>query len=148
MEAIIEPPTPLERAETFKRSFQGWANNYAIQFGGPLYLVGSILTSIMPGDIDIRLQLDRETCVLWWGEHFDGPRWEAGRDWLWRKREELKQSRRITRAFRGHGPRIDFQFQCTLFRDGDGSPIMRDGKPFLRLDAVPDELFQAGKSDP
>lgn len=142
------PPTPMERAATFARSIAGFANELAMLFGGPLYLVGSSLTSTAPGDRDLRLMLDRETCVLYWGEDFGGPSWEAPRGWLARKREELKQSRRLTRTFRGHGPRIDFQFQCALFSEIDGEPIGHEGKPRLRLDAVPRELFEAGRGDP
>ena len=142
-----QPPTPFERAEMWARSFVGWANDYAMLFGGPIYLVGSKLTSLTPGDIDIRVQLDREACALYWGADFDGPSYNASHGWLSRKREELKQSRRITRTFGRGRIRIDFQFQCALFRD-DGTPIMREGRPFLRLDAVPNELFSAGMSDP
>lgn len=142
-----QPPTPFERAELFARSFVGWANEYALLYGGPVYLVGSKLTSFTPGDIDIRLQLDRETCVLWWGADFDGPSYLAPHGWLARKRDELKQARRIARVFGRGRIRVDFQFRCTLFRD-DGTPIMREGKPCLRLDQVPNELFAAGRGDP
>lgn len=141
------PPTPMERAEAFAHSFVGWANQYAIMFGGPLYLVGSYLVEPIPGDVDLRLQLDREHCVLYWGADFDGPSWEAPRGWLARKREELKQSRRIMRAFPGR-PRIDFQFQCALFSEINGEPIGHEGKPRLRLDKIPNGYFAAGKGDP
>lgn len=144
---VAARPTPTERAEMFARSFRGFANEYAMLYGGPVYLVGSMLTTEHPGDIDIRVQLDRETCVLYWGDDFDGPSWESPRGWLARKREELKQSRRITRVFGRHRSRIDFQFQCTLFRD-DGTPIMREGKPVLRLDGCPMHLFAAGRGEP
>jgi hypothetical protein len=150
-----EQPSPLEHAECFARSFAGFANELAMMFGGPIYLVGSYLTSLSPGDIDLRLQLDRETCVLYWGEDFGGPSREAPRGWLARKREELKQSRRMTRVFGRGRTRIDFQFQSTLFKDCDalgngiaGEPIMKEGKPSLRLDAVPWEIFAAGRGDP
>lgn len=142
-------PTPFERGEAFARMMRGFGNELAMLFGGPLYLVGSILTSETPGDIDLRLQLDRETCVLYWGEDWDGPSWDSKPGWFARKREELKQSRRLTRTFsRGGRARIDFQFQCTLFSDIDGMPIMRDDKPFLRVDTVPIALFSAGKGEP
>jgi hypothetical protein len=115
-----------------------------------------MLTSDAPGDIDLRLMLDRETHLLYWGEGFDGPSWEGKPGWLTRKREELKQSRRLTRTFGRAGRyRIDFQFQCTLFGNCDelgngidGNPIMRGTKPFLRVDTVPDALFGAGRGDP
>ena len=153
-----KPRTPLDRAQAFARCMRGFGNELAAMFGGPLYLVGSILTSDNPGDIDLRLMLDRETAVLYWGEDFDGPSYADKPGWFARKREELKQSRRLTRTFgRGGRARIDFQFQCTLFSGCDdlgnginGLPIMRgDGsKPYLRVDTVPNSLFIAGRGDP
>lgn len=144
---IVAPPTPLERAESFARSFRGWANELAMLYGGPLYLVGSALTIDHPGDYDLRLQLDRETCVLYWGDKFGEQSWDPSDGWFARKREELKQSRRITKTFGRGWKRFDFQFQCTLFRD-DGTPLMREGKPVLRLDECPTHLFAAGRGDP
>ena len=115
----------------------------------------AMLTSDAPGDIDLRLMLDRETAILYWGEGFDGPSWDGKPAWFARKREELKQSRRLTRTFGRGRHRIDFQFQVTLFGNCDdrgngidGSPIMRGTKPFLRVDTVPDALFSAGRGDP
>lgn len=152
MTEIVElpAPTPLELAKSFATSFRGWANELAMLFGGPLYLVGSSLTSLHPGDRDLRLMLDRETCVVWWGEDFGGPSWESKPGWFARKREELKQSRRMTKAWnRAPGmPRIDFQFQSTLFSELDGEPIGYEGKPRLRLDDADRALFAAGRSDP
>lgn len=154
-EQLRAPPTPFERAEMFARMMRGFGNELAAMFGGPLYLVGSVLTSLTPGDIDLRLMLDRETHVLYWGEDFGGPAWDGRPGWFARKREELKQSRRLTRTFGRKIRRIDFQFQCTLFGGCDdlgngiiGAPIMRGDKPFLRVDTVPDELFAAGRGEP
>src|ERR1044071_2140254 len=94
-----EPPrTPLEQAEAFALRFRNNANHLAIAYGGPLYLVGSALTSLVPGDIDLRLLLDRADCEAMWGEYFDHgcPPGEIYREWsagkLARHREELKQS--------------------------------------------------------
>ncbi len=72
-----QPPTPMERAAAFARMMRGFGNELAALFGGPLYLVGSILTSHTPGDIDLRLMLDRETCILYWGDDWDGPAWDG-----------------------------------------------------------------------
>lgn len=152
-EPAIAPP---DRVAMFARCYRALFNETAIMFGGPLYLVGSILTSETPGDIDLRLQLDRATCILYWGEKFAGPSWEAPKGWIARKREELKQSRRLTKVIgRGGRGRVDFQFQCTLFSGCDdlgngiaGRPIMRDGKPHLRVDEIPDHVFVAGRGDP
>ncbi len=146
--------TPLERAAVFAARFRGNANYLALAFGGPLYLVGSALTSLTPGDIDLRLLLDRSDCEAMWGEHFDagGLDWSLGK--VARHREELKQSRRLTRRWRGGAGlggvrRFDFQFQVGLFTDApDRHPVMPD-KPFLRLDTIPmDFLLDAGRGDP
>jgi len=146
--------TPREQAETFALRFRSNANYLAIAYGGPLYLVGSALTSLVPGDIDLRLLLDRTDCEAMWGERFD----QSDLDWspgkLARHREELKQSRRLTRRWRGGAGfggarRFDFQFQTGPFTDGgDRHPVMPD-KPFLRLDTIPmDVLLDAGRGDP
>ena len=156
-----EPPrTPLEQAEAFALRFRNNANHLAIAYGGPLYLVGSALTSLVPGDIDLRLLLDRADCEAMWGEYFDHGcppgeiygEWSAGK--LARHREELKQSRRLTRRWRGGAGlggarRFDFQFQPALFTDSeDRHPVMRD-QPSLRLDTIPmGVLLDAGKGDP
>jgi hypothetical protein len=141
--------SPQERAEEFALRFRGWANSLAMAYGGPLYLVGSLLTSAEPGDVDLRLQLAREDMLLWFGEDFDshGLEWSPAK---WRRtREELKQSRRLTRTWRGYpARRFDFQFQCALFSDFDGLPIMREDKLSLRLDTVPLSYFAAGRGDP
>lgn len=146
--------TPLEQAEAFAARFRNNANSLAIGFGGPLYLVGSALTSLTPGDIDLRLLLERDDCEAMWGERFDHGDldWSPGK--LARHREELKQSRRLTRRWRGGAGfsgvrRFDFQFQSALFTDSeDRHPVMHD-KPFLRLDAIPiGILLGAGRGDP
>jgi len=149
-----DPLSPLARAEMFALRFRSNANHLAIAYGGPLYLVGSALISLVPGDIDLRLLLDRADCEAMWGERFDHSdlEWSAGK--LARHREELKQSRRLTRRWRGGAGlggvrRFDFQFQPGLFTDGgDRHPVMLD-KPFLRLDTIPiDILLDSGRGDP
>jgi hypothetical protein len=146
--------TASEQAETFALRFRGNANHLAIAYGGPLYLVGSALTSLMPGDIDLRLLLDRADCEAMWGRRFDhgGLEWSAGK--LARHREELKQSRRLTRRWKGGAipcgvRRFDFQFQSALFTDAeDRHPVMPE-RPFLRLDTIPMHiLLDAGRGDP
>lgn len=139
----------------FALRFRGNANHLAIGYGGPLYLVGSALTSQTPGDIDLRLLLLREDAEAMWGERFDhfDLDWSVGK--IARHREELKQSRRLTRRWKGgaglgdYVRRFDFQFQVTLFSDDpDRHPIMPD-KPALRLDAIPiGILLDAGRGDP
>lgn len=148
--------TPLEHAEQFAIRFRSNANYLAISYGGPLYLVGSCLTSLTPGDIDLRLMLAREDCEAMWGDRFDHSdlEWSPGK--LACHREELKQSRRLTRRWKGGAGfggcvrRFDFQFQSALFSDDpDRHPIMREDRPALRLDAIPiDILLDAGRGDP
>lgn len=142
-------PTPRERAEDFALRFRSNANSLAMAYGGPMYLVGSMLTSLDPGDVDLRIMLEREDLELWFGKDFDTP----GLDWSparWRlEREQLKQSRRLSRRWRGYPcMRFDLQFQNCLMSDIDGLPIMRESKPSLRLDTVPLDYFRAGRGDP
>jgi len=141
--------TPKSRADLFAIRFRGNANSLAMAYGGPMYLVGSMLTSLEPGDVDIRIQLDREDMEMWFGKDWDS----SGLEWSpakWRlEREQLKQSRRLTRRWRGYpARRFDVQFQCALFSDDTGLPIMREDKPSLRLDTVPLDYFRAGRGDP
>src|SRR5882672_2964033 len=146
--------TPIEQAETFALRFRGNANHLAIAYGGPLYLVGSALISLTPGDIDLRLLLDRADCEAMWGRRFDHSDIEWSHGKIARHREELKQSRRLTRRWLGGAGlwgalRFDFQFQTGLFTDdGDRHPVMPE-KPFLRLDTIPLAiLLDAGRGDP
>jgi hypothetical protein len=147
-----EEHTPRERAHAFAAAFRNNANGYAFAYGGPVYLVGSTLTASLPGDIDIRCAVAREDLELWFGSDFDN----VGSDWtpaaFSRHREELKQSRRLTRrwsgghAWFGRRLRIDFQFQSALF-GVSGEPV-QDDRPRLRLDAVPNEMLRAGLGEP
>lgn len=142
--------TPRERAEMFALRFRGQANHLAFQFGGPVYLVGSYLHAENPGDIDLRCMIEREDADLWFGKDADG----HGIDWtpgsFARCREELKQSRRLTRRWKPGDTtrnRIDFQFLIVLFSDITGEPI-QDDRPRIRLDTVPLEMLRAGRGDP
>jgi len=146
----VAPPTPHERAESFAAAFRGQANHIAFAYGGPVYLVGSYLTADEPGDLDIRVLVEREDLDLWFGPDWDG----VGSDWspaaFAKCREELKQSRRMTRRWRRGAKvarRIDFQFQSALFSNETGLPI-QDDRPRLRLDAVPLSMLRAGRGDP
>jgi len=146
--------TPRERAERFAIQFRGQANHLAFQFGGPVYLVGSYLTAEIPGDVDIRCLITREDADLLFGRDSDG----AGIEWtpgsFARCREELKQSRRMTRRWRIGDlirQRIDFQFQIVLLGD-NGDPIPgtpdQEARPRIRLDAVPNDMLRAGLGNP
>lgn len=146
--------TPRETAEIFALKFRGQATHLAYQFGGPVYLVGSALTSPKPGDIDIRLVIAREDAVTFFGDRCDDSTpfdWPPGKHL--KHREELKQSRRMTRGWSGTlltlfgAMRVDFQFQIGLFNDTSGLPIF-DDKPRIRLDAMPLEYFDAGRGAP
>lgn len=147
--------SPREVAETFAIAFRRLANSYALAYGGPLYLVGSMLTSPEPGDIDIRVMLERADIEQLFGENIEGiPQWSPAT--YAKCREELKQSRRLTRrwcrggphqAGKSWGPRVDFQFQISL-NGSNGLPIMREDRPSLRLDDVPLSFFEAGRGEP
>jgi hypothetical protein len=151
------PSTPLEHAEMFAYCFRGNANSIAYAYGGPVYLFGSLITSDEPGDIDIRVHVAREDMIALFGEGID----QVGREWgqggYRRGREELKQSRRLTRRWCKDHPtgrrrwagRVDFQFVIALMAD-NGLPIFeeRDTRPRIRLDDVPVSHFAAGRNDP
>lgn len=149
VDAEAQEPTPAEHADVFAVRFRSNANSLAMAYGGPLFLVGSMLTSLEPGDIDLRLVLTHEDGVEMFGKdcHAYAIEWSAGR---WRvEREQLKQSRRQTRRWKGgahpsHVRRFDFQFvfatPISMFEIGD--------RPRLRLDTVPASYFDAGRGDP
>jgi hypothetical protein len=123
-------------------------NSHASAYGGPIYLVGSALATLEPGDWDLRCMLERPALDLWFGEgwdleNFDKPGWPPSRVAL--HREQLKQSRRLTRQLKR---RVDFKLESCLYSDVDGLPIMRGGKPHLRMDDLPLSLFKAGFGDP
>lgn len=142
--------SPREIAETFALLFRCTANSYALAYGGPLYLVGSMLTSPNPGDIDIRVMLERADIEQLFGENVEGiPQWTPAT--YAKCREELKQSRRLTRRWcrtgKSWGTRVDFQFQISL-AGANGLPIMREDRPSLRLDDVPLSYLEAGRGEP
>lgn len=147
--------TVEERVDNFVRSFESNANSLALFFGGPVYLVGSYLTSLHPSDIDIRLAMDFNDARAFFGEDVAeiGNEWGKGR--FARHRAQLKESRRLTRRFHKCG-RIDFQIEFathTVAKDGVVEivcplDIMACGKPFRRLDKVPDDFFDTGRNEP
>lgn len=134
----IEPPAP---ASTWLRvSMRTTANAYACRLGGPVYLVGSALTSSRPADVDIRVVLDDRDLVRLFGP----PKLRDGdiRDWstqeLRQGREQLKQSRRLSRRFNCN---VDFQIQTAH------EFAAHEGHACLRIDTIPDEVFTAGHGD-
>lgn len=136
---------PTSTVEGFSFMFQGEANGLSLMFGGPLYLVGSALHTSEPGDLDVRLILTADDVVAMFGPDAQNRHVEWKRSHLMMAREELKQSRRLTRRWRhawhhdvARPMRFDFQFQV-----GDHAP----SKPKHRLDKVPDEMFNAGRGD-
>jgi hypothetical protein len=150
------PMTPEERAENFALSFLGNANSLALFFGGPVYLVGSYLTSLHPSDIDVRLAMDFNDARAFFGEDVAdiGNEWGKGR--LARHRAQLKESRRMSRRFHKWG-RIDFQIAfttSTVIKDGVLEIVAEldlpfsNGKPFRRLDKIPDVFFETGRNEP
>lgn len=155
--APLAPPTSTERAAMFAHCFAGQANHLAAQFGGQLWLVGSMLTSLTPGDIDLRLAITREDLVDLFGDDNIDCTVPWGASSYRRAREELKVSRRMTRRWcianrtsrptRHWATRVDFQFWICLFND-DGNPIGREEKPRLRLDTLPLGFLDAGRGEP
>lgn len=128
----------------FRCAFSGMADAQASRLGGPVYLVGSALWSPAPNDYDVRVVLsEHDEERLFGGRRSDGPEIEWVDDvpirpaWMRRYREELKQSRRMSRLF---GVNVDFQFQ-TL------EAFCRNDGPRLRLDHHPKWFFLAGLTD-
>lgn len=134
---VAAPPPPA--ASWFSRSAARTACAFATRYGGPVYLVGSALREERPGDFDVRLVLDERDLVRLFGER----RIVQERWWDWteqdqrRGREQLKQSRRLSRRFRCN---VDFQFQSKLEAE-------RYAGPKLRLDTVPAATFEVGWTD-
>lgn len=132
-------PAEVPAAIGFSRKALRTANAFACRYGGPLYLVGSALREARPGDYDVRLVLGDRDMVRLFGER----RLMADRWWDWteqdhrRGREQLKQSRRLSRRFNCN---VDFQIQTLL-------EASRYRGPRLRLDTVANAVFEVGWTD-
>ena len=128
--------------EWFRWSFQSFANSLASRLGGPVYLVGSALHRHRPADYDVRVVLEEHDLVRLFGladdkKRPDGQLWNT-RQWAM-GREQLKQSRRLSRAMRVN---VDFQIQTVHEAE------QRATRPRLRLDTASDGFFDAGLGDP
>ena len=136
--ARIEEPRPP--ADWFLVNIKRSANALACRLGGPVYLVGSALDVLNPADFDVRVLL-READLL----RLFGKSMMRNGDWTdWTERdvrmgrEQLKQSRRLSRRLRCN---VDFQIQSEVdFK-------RYEGRPRLRLDTVPLETFEVGFGD-
>lgn len=130
---VAAPPAAERLAITMART----ACALAVRLGGPVYLVGSALTEPDPADVDVRVVLAAADL-----ERLFGPRLvRGGRWWDWseqdvrRGREQLKQSRRLSRRF---GANVDLQIQT------EDEARAYAGRPALRLDSIPAAAFAAG----
>lgn len=135
----IQRSGPEPWARVFARGLEGFANTFAMSYGGPFYLVGSALVEPHPYDVDIRVVIEKHDWLRLFGEpdKREGSVWSTQRvAWA---RDRLKQSRRLSRAFMTN---IDFQVQRV-----EEAERRYVGKPRLRLDTIPDELFKAGLGD-
>jgi tRNA nucleotidyltransferase/poly(A) polymerase len=134
------PSTPAPGSTWFALSALRTANAIACRLGGPVYLVGGALVDVTPHDYDVRVVLTEAELERLFGKHKG--RGSGFFDWseqdLRRGREQLKQSRRMSRRFRCN---VDFQIQTVAEHEG------HVGRPRLRLDSVPDETFLAGVGD-
>lgn len=137
----------LPRGESFADLFQNQANGIATYFGGRVWLVGSMLgpDDVTPGDIDIRVAIDRVDAKRLFFDLPANRRPWTDADWR-RARLELKWSRRLGRGWGGACQSLfgvglfDFQVQIEV---GD----VYEGKPRIRLDQAPDSFFAAGLGD-
>jgi hypothetical protein len=142
---VSSDPAPPVFAEWFSLGFRKQANGLAMMYGAPLFLVGGALREHRPYDVDIRIPLQEHDIDRLFGTDNDMPKDAAGeadiydhsvRDWRW-MREELKQSRRLSRQW---SERFDFQFQ-------HAERFWRCDMPRIRLDSVPRWTFLAGLCD-
>lgn len=132
-------PAPEPASAWFRLSARTTANAIACRLGGPVYLCGSALSVWRPADYDVRVVLAEHDLARLFGKA--KPRGD-GLDWterdLRRGREQLKQSRRLSRRFRCN---VDFQIQT------EAEHAAHEGCPRLRLDTVPDDVLAAGMGD-
>lgn len=132
-------PTTPPAADWLSLVMRPTANSLACRLGGPVYLCGSALTVARPADVDVRVVLAEHDIERLFGR--PKPRGD-GLDWterdLRRGREQLKQSRRLSRRFRCN---VDFQIQT------EDEHAAHAGRPRLRLDTVPDDVLAAGLGD-
>lgn len=135
-------PEPWHIATDFARTSMQMLNHFAVSYGGPIYLVGSALVDSNPYDVDIRCAIGKADWLRLFGEPYQRAGCVAY-DWTTSRlawgRDRLKQSRRLSRAYLRN---IDWQVQRV-----EELEHRYAGKPRLRLDTVPDEIFAAGLGD-
>lgn len=142
--AAAAPPSPPDApaSEWFGLSARSTANAIACRLGGPVYLCGSALSVRRPADYDVRVVLAEHDLARLFGKETqrgDGDIFDWTERDLRRGREQLKQSRRLSRRFRCN---VDFQIQT------EAEHAAHEGRPRLRLDNVPDDVLAAGLGDP
>lgn len=120
---------------------RGNFDSLASLYGAHLYLVGSSLTSETPGDYDIRIPLSEEDQARLFGKDTTIPEGATASNFHWRKwREELKQSRRLSRRLRFQY-RVDIQFTSP-------EAFAANPKPKLQLDQATEDFLLAGFGEP
>lgn len=134
--------------ENFAISQVKYASSLALMYGGPMYIVGSSLhkkTKEEISDVDIRCVLNEEDLDRLFGstEEIDERTMASTRELkIWR--EALKQSRRWwSNLPLDHRVRIDFQFQTREEFESKAKRLKT-----LRLDGLPDDIFDAGRNRP
>lgn len=125
------PAGPVPLGAWLAGALRNQADALASMYGGPVYLVGSALHLADPGDVDLRCVLEEHDWRRLFGR---ADPLNAERARMRRYREELKQSRRLARAFHY---RFDFQFQTVAAFDAKHGPR-------VRVDALPAYVFEAG----
>jgi hypothetical protein len=149
----IDPcPVPVvDEYQCALRNLRRLATGQAGAYGGPVYLVGSGVGEfrLWPDygwlrDLDIRCIVTPAIAEGLFGPHdiVAGDLYAYSAQAIAMTREQLKQSRRLSRALHC---RVDFQFQVQS--DPIACPPRYIGKPRLRLDTLPDVVFSAGLGD-
>lgn len=117
-----------EGFDEIRERLAGWARHIAARYGHPVWLVGSVLTSDEPKDIDVRVVLPDEEFEGRWGQwQWKHHKSETGLD-AGAKRwagEMAKQARWVAKNCRLH---VDFQVVAESECRG------HVGRPKVRLD--------------
>lgn len=125
----------------FLEAFQEQANHYAIYYQAPIYLVGSVLTSDNPRDIDVRVVLTERQMYRHYGKVIGAKATREWKSWMWRRAaDQVKRSRQAVL-----GMTLDFQIQSE--EESSGYMNNPEKHPRVRIDIVPDWVLNAGKKD-
>lgn len=121
----------MNKVETYKLMFGGWANQIASRFDAKVYLVGSVLYSDDPRDVDIRVVIPDDlfearygSVLEWIDETWRTPWGECRQKW---SRDIRKIGNDLARIYHLN---IDFQI------DPESVAKCHGDRPRVRLDDI------------